>query len=73
MLRFQRAVDMLGHRDGASWVDERELGAEWGEVALECGYFDQAHMNRDFRQFARRQSGVLVACRLPDGGGLAAS
>ena len=27
VLRFQRAVQMLGHRDGASWIDERERGA----------------------------------------------
>jgi AraC-like DNA-binding protein len=75
VLRFQRAVHMLGHRDGASWLDERELGAgrwlSWGEIALECGYFDQAHMNRDFRQFAGASPGELAACLLPDSGGLA--
>ena len=27
VLRFQRAIHMLGHRDGASWIDERERGA----------------------------------------------
>ena len=76
VLRFQRAVHMLGHRDGASWVDERERGAgrpmSWGEIALECGYFDQAHMNRDFRQFAGASPGELAATLLPDGGGLTA-
>jgi AraC-like DNA-binding protein len=75
VLRFQRAVHMLGHRDGASWTDERELGAgrelSWGEIALECGYFDQAHMNRDFREFAGASPGELAASLLPDGGGLA--
>ncbi|MGH2800722.1 MAG: helix-turn-helix domain-containing protein [Thermoleophilaceae bacterium] len=75
VLRFQRAVRMLGHRDGASWIDERERGAGrgmgWGEIALECGYFDQAHMNRDFRQFAGASPGELAASLLPDGGGLA--
>lgn len=76
VLRFQRAVHMLGHRDGASWIDERERGTgrglNWGEIALECGYFDQAHMNRDFRQFAGASPGELAATLLPDGGGLAA-
>jgi AraC-like DNA-binding protein len=40
LLRFERAVKRL--RDGA----------ELGEVALESGYYDQAHFNRDFKQFA---------------------
>jgi len=75
VLRFQRAVHMLGHRDGVSWVDELELGAgrrmSWGEIALECGYFDQAHMNRDVRRFAGASPGELVSRLLPDGGGLA--
>ena len=75
VLRFQRAVHMLGHRDGASWIDEGERGAgrgmSWGEIALECGYFDQAHMNRDFRQFAGASPSELAASLLPDGGGLA--
>ena len=43
----------------------------WGEIALECGYFDQAHMNRDFRQFAGASPSELAASLLPDGGGLA--
>lgn len=76
VLRFQRAVHMLGHRDGASSLDPSELGAgaarPWGEIALECGYFDQAHMNRDFRQFAGASPGELAASLLPDGGGLVA-
>jgi len=75
VLRFQRAVHMLGHRDGENWMDAREHGAgrgmSWGEVALECGYFDHAHMNRDFRDLAGTTPGELAASLLPDGGGLA--
>ena len=74
VLRFQRAAHMLGHRDGESWVDETERGTgegmSWGQIALECGYFDQAHMNRDFREFAGASPGELTASLLPDGGGL---
>jgi AraC-like DNA-binding protein len=40
ILRFERAVARL--RDGAPLAD----------VALESGYYDQAHFNRDFRAFA---------------------
>jgi AraC-like DNA-binding protein len=75
VIRFQRATRMLGHRNGASSVDDVERntgqGMSWGEIALECGYFDQAHMNRDFRQFAGASPGELAASLLPDGGGLA--
>ena len=41
VLRFRRAVRLLG--DGQLSL---------AEVARRCGYFDQAHFNRDFRAFA---------------------
>ena len=40
LLRFERAVERL------------RGGADLAELALDCGYYDQAHFNRDFRQFA---------------------
>jgi AraC-like DNA-binding protein len=40
--RFQRA---LRTTEGSQPVD-------WPDVALECGYYDQAHLARDFRAFA---------------------
>jgi AraC-like DNA-binding protein len=40
--RFQRALALAnGSRD-----------VDWTRVALDCGYFDQAHFNHDFRSFA---------------------
>jgi AraC-like DNA-binding protein len=42
VLRFRRAFRML---DGAP-------AGTWTRVALHAGYFDQAHLIRDFRQFA---------------------
>ncbi len=40
VLRFRRAC-ALG-----------SLGLPWSLVALDAGYFDQAHLIRDFREFA---------------------
>jgi transcriptional regulator GlxA family with amidase domain len=42
LLRFRRAVARL----------EREGARALADVALDCGYYDQAHFNRDFRAFA---------------------
>jgi AraC-like DNA-binding protein len=59
LLRFERAMELLGERSLA-------------EIAYECGYYDQAHFNRDFRAFAGATPGELLAARLPDGGGWSA-
>jgi AraC-like DNA-binding protein len=59
ILRFDRVVALLRDRD-----PER-----WAEVAYACGYYDQAHFNRDFRQFAGATPTAFLASRLPDGAG----
>jgi AraC-like DNA-binding protein len=58
ILRFQHAVELAG------------TGPGWAEIALRCGYYDQAHMVRDFNQFAGSSPGDLARRRLPDGGGV---
>jgi AraC-like DNA-binding protein len=58
ILRFQRAATLLAAPDGPSLC----------EIALDCGYYDQAHLNRDFRAFAGRTPTELMAARLPGGG-----
>lgn len=40
IVRFERAVERL------------RAGADLADLALDCGYYDQAHFNRDFRAFA---------------------
>ena len=40
--RFRRALGLVAAQRTINWTD----------VALECGYYDQAHFNHDFRAFA---------------------
>jgi len=42
VFRFQRAVHMR----------EQAPAGGWPAIALECGYYDQAHLIRDFREFS---------------------
>ena len=42
VMRFGQAVNRLRRRDHASLT----------ELALDCGYYDQSHFDRDFRAFA---------------------
>lgn len=60
VLRFSHAVRMLT-------CDDR-MGL--AEIAFRCGYYDQAHLNRDFREFAGATPTDLVRRRLPDDGGI---
>ena len=42
ILRFQ----------GALMASQQQSNANWAEIAARCGYFDQAHLIRDFREFS---------------------
>lgn len=61
LLRLERALAMLGDR-----------GVPLAEAAAGCGYYDQAHFNRDVRAFCGQTPRELRARLLPDGSGLMA-
>jgi AraC-like DNA-binding protein len=46
-----------------------QAGGRAVEAAYDAGYFDQAHLHRDFRQFAGAAPGEFLRRALPDGGG----
>jgi AraC-like DNA-binding protein len=50
MQRFQRVFSALESADPG-----------WAEAAVRCGYYDQAHLIRDFREFAGKPPVALVA------------
>lgn len=54
VMRFERAVRLLG-RAGPD--------VRWSDLALGCGYYDQAHFIRDFRQFAGATPGAFLRAR----------
>lgn len=42
--------------------------ARWGDIALQAGYADQAHLNREFRELAGVTPSDFVARQIPEGG-----
>ncbi len=60
LLRFRQALRLLEENEAVRWV----------EIALRSGYYDQAHLIRDFREFAGCTPTEYLGRRLPDGGGL---
>lgn len=57
VLRFRRALRRL---------EAGRPGVRWSEVALDCGYYDQAHLNRDFRAFTGASPGEYLRRRGTD-------
>ena len=55
--------------DRARRLRQREPGASAVDIALRCGFADQAHMVRDFREFAGLPPDALRRRELPDSGG----
>jgi AraC-like DNA-binding protein len=59
VLRFQRAAGLL------------RAGEDLADVAYTCGYYDQPHFNRDFRELAAITPSDFRARALPNGGTVA--
>jgi len=52
---FQRVIQSVAHRSQV----------EWAETALQCGYYDQAHLIREFRAFSGLTPGTYLKKRGP--------
>jgi len=57
ILRFNRALELA-----------RLPKASWTHVAHDCGYYDQAHLVRDFQRYAGRTPATLLRDQRPDAG-----
>ena len=58
IMRFNRVVAAL----------RRAPQPSLARLAADCGYFDQAHLNRDFREFAGTTPVEFARRVMPDGG-----
>jgi AraC-like DNA-binding protein len=56
IMRFHGALQQIG---AATRVN-------WARLAADCGYADQAHFNRDFRDFAGDSPETYLRARVPD-------
>jgi AraC-like DNA-binding protein len=56
IMRFQTAIQTIGAANKVNWAT----------LAADCGYADQAHFNRDFRDFAGAAPETYLKARIPD-------
>jgi AraC-like DNA-binding protein len=53
-------------RFGQALKFARRRNASWAQIALDAGYYDQAHLVRDFQRYAGRPPSSLLEDRMPD-------
>lgn len=58
ILRFDRAVKMINRPGEPDWI----------EIAMACGYYDQPHFVREFKEFAGATPSEFLELRLGGGG-----
>jgi AraC-like DNA-binding protein len=58
ILRFRRIVDL---------VQSGRRAPDWAQLAVSCGYYDQAHFNHEFREFAGMSPGEFASAGSTDG------
>jgi methylphosphotriester-DNA--protein-cysteine methyltransferase len=51
--RFQRVFPAL-----------EDPNSQWADKAIDCGYYDQAHLIRDFKEFAGKPPLALLAAEI---------
>ncbi len=65
----KRYAQVCRFRTAASLLTA-ETAPAWSDLALTCGYFDQAHFNREFRRFSGYSPGEYRRSALADGTGI---
>jgi AraC-like DNA-binding protein len=58
MFRFRRVIDL---------VQSSGRTPDWTQIAVSCGYYDQAHFNHEFREFAGMSPSEYTAVGSTDG------
>ena len=66
-LRPKTAARLVRFEGVLRRLDERR-GLDWGQIAREAGYADQAHLIRDFHQFTGATPTEFAARTTPPGG-----
>lgn len=62
VLRFNSVIERI----------ETATHVRWADLALECGYYDQSHFVREFREFAGSTPSEFLGRKLPDRAGFLA-